>query len=1363
MAVSSFETDSSNPDVPQKNKESSSASSRNSETPNNLNGKKMNTSSRKERRKPEQEIYRPKMGLSSKNLKNEDNDIKSEKEAPLDNVKSTVSISENISPKLERDSRTPDSVKSCGTGKSRRPTMQVYVPKAKVAAQQQEEERKKNLKHETIKGNNNETRQKQSNCSNIKDNLETKNRHSSKESEKDLRNHLLSKSSNFIAPSHTGSWADLMEESDLSTNPRSTPEDDLWKNHSDGPDTVISKNRGQRNENSSEHSRKQRNRRSDHKKEVRENSQARSKESFQKTNKSDNDLINGMKSEKQSEQKSNKNISSTSSLSSNNNSSDKSMRNLDTNILTANSSHCNKSENNHFIENKSKLDRKKYEKEQVLPPRFQKNKAQETETTKHNSTRHSGGIIKLPTQYDIHETQPEIFEHNFNPPKLLPEAPKFIHKQLFDPNNPNKPEIVNIPAPVPPSHMPYERLGSSYYVPDSLGYVPDPVQNMGYIPPPQPAANAQFRFLHSNFPSVNNPSHSYVENEAIPPPVHCPVPTTPFSRPHGCYNEETGKKKLKPIVERNLREIIFLEKELTGLLSKGFTEPNLSAIKSCRYKLSLRYENIILADPKYCAENNPEHGLWKTVYHQIIESLRKKLDEKTENTNSIKEILMNFIIEGTMFYENLLEKQQETHGFKLNKILELKNISTACLPDQLRCVLISVQKSLIYLGDLARYKEQVSQTTNYGTARSLYLKAQQIAPKNGRPYHQLAILANSTRRKLDAVYYYMRSLAASNPILSAKESLLSLFEEARKKYEQYEKNRKKEKVEEANDPEDDSSDRYEIWIKRDGSSSQHPADTSFDSADLTDLSDIDLNKRFITSFLHVHGKLFTKVGMETFPDVFKTMLKEFNCLLQRSPLPITSTRILQLLAINIFSVSHSSQKENGREHGGCSLLQEQALYTSMVMMSLLMDRCVFLHISHKSSTEAKIICDDMAQLLPAVNIWTDWMSCQKCLWSPPSSVLLERLNMRPNKDVWISFANLLTILQEIDLSEPAIYDKKASELESLVLEEDITFAGFVPLLEALHDPAYADPPFDKEKAKNVLRMKRIQFFGDYLCGTIPYCMMKFDVESKKFVPLVKEMSLKESYDRSALFCSSDESRKEETFDKYIMEDDFTKPEMKDELRDLWYRREALSKFKEQQEQHKAQAQAVLQNNQTRPILLEVKPRYLVPDTNCFIDHLCHFRNILSSTNYHVVIPLVVVNELYGLARGNRASEHSSPEHISRVTVLSQEAINFLEEQFASRHPHLRAITSKGSILDTISFRSEEKGKNKGTNDDLILECCLRYCEDRAERYMPKNPNDCITLFREVVLLTDDRNLRIKARAHYVPVKDLLSFLQWANS
>ena len=64
---------------------------------------------------------------------------------------------------------------------------------------------------------------------------------------------------------------------------------------------------------------------------------------------------------------------------------------------------------------------------------------------------------------------------------------------------------------------------------------------------------------------------------------------------------------------------------------------------------------------------------------------------------------------------------------------------------------------------------------------SFYLRAQMLAPKNGRSYNQLALLAMYQNRRLDAVYYYMRSLAASNPFLTARDNLLTIFDEVRKK------------------------------------------------------------------------------------------------------------------------------------------------------------------------------------------------------------------------------------------------------------------------------------------------------------------------------------------------------------------------------------------------------------------------------------------------------------------------------------------------------------------------------------------------------------------------------------------------------
>ncbi|CAF1040663.1 unnamed protein product [Rotaria sordida] len=67
-----------------------------------------------------------------------------------------------------------------------------------------------------------------------------------------------------------------------------------------------------------------------------------------------------------------------------------------------------------------------------------------------------------------------------------------------------------------------------------------------------------------------------------------------------------------------------------------------------------------------------------------------------------------------------------------------------------------------------------------------------------------------------------------------------------------------------------------------------------------------------------------------------------------------------------------------------------------------------------------------------------------------------------------------------------------------------------------------------------------------------------------------------------------------------------------------------------------------------------------------------------------------------------------------------------------------------------------------SNDDTILGCCLKYCHDNPREFFPANKDGAIRLHREVVLITDDRNLRLKAQARNVPVKDLMKFLELAQ-
>lgn len=73
----------------------------------------------------------------------------------------------------------------------------------------------------------------------------------------------------------------------------------------------------------------------------------------------------------------------------------------------------------------------------------------------------------------------------------------------------------------------------------------------------------------------------------------------------------------------------------------------LIAIFSDVFRLNLKkfYEKIILADPTYCAEKNPEQSLWKSVFYQMIELYRKKLEENPADKDLVKEKLSKLIAE----------------------------------------------------------------------------------------------------------------------------------------------------------------------------------------------------------------------------------------------------------------------------------------------------------------------------------------------------------------------------------------------------------------------------------------------------------------------------------------------------------------------------------------------------------------------------------------------------------------------------------------------------------------------------------------------------------------------------------------------
>lgn len=831
-----------------------------------------------------------------------------------------------------------------------------------------------------------------------------------------------------------------------------------------------------------------------------------------------------------------------------------------------------------------------------------------------------------------------------------------------------------------------------------------------------------------------------------------------------------------------------------------------------REHLKLIYKCILLKDVEYASKNGVDNQLWKNIFYQLVEKLRGQLefsyDDEREN---IKSVLIDVFEAGNTFYKELLVDLQKMYEFSLEDVPLDPNVVETKRKSHLKKIKLAVmicQKIFLCLGDLARYRESTKESTEFGSARKWYLSAKKVEPRNGRPYNQLALLAVLTKRRLDAVYYYIRSLGAGNPVLTAKESLLALFNDIRRKKEYLQQREKKQSSSTNNSVSGGDNAKGNIHEFRDlpreewvlphiYSSVQQdfdklatsPEDTNSNVAQLEGKPNENLQqlpkksttvntstlKEFILSFLNLNGIIFTRIAFDLFEDQMSHVIGLFSSILQ-SAKGMPEKTAFCLLTVVFFTVHDQHEKSKGDLYNNLFLTRSVEL--TFAMITCITKKVVSIFEAIGVSHRREKLNSESSMWISMLKISCDWLYTNKKIWTGHDNFT----HFHNIYELTNNLAQVLNLLHTSFYISSVDHDFKKvdnhseymqCELVKVELPEDDEFKGFSPLSHFEDGPHYL-LKFEsycaemKQDACNYIRCNIIYEFLQYLCG-IDFPLIAFKGgQYITLVPKVVEIENVFSGNRDHTGCNSgggggDKSMSPPSkFDHHRVKQDFVDDQSlgdqyhnENDLNDLKQYHNALQQTKQYQDKRQQLIQISLNNaNDTlsNRAVVKVCPQFLVPDTNCFIDHLNLIHKILERSDYYVVcVPLIVFIELKGLATHSK----SSNSHAISVKDSAKAAFDFLSDVFGTRKNHefrIKALTNQGTKLETFSFLSQEV-ESAGNNDDFILQCCVKHEEKQSK--ISSNSNVLTT-----VLLTDDRNLRVKALTKNTPAKSLPAFCRW---
>ncbi|KAJ3295362.1 Smg-6, nonsense mediated mRNA decay factor [Borealophlyctis nickersoniae] len=733
-----------------------------------------------------------------------------------------------------------------------------------------------------------------------------------------------------------------------------------------------------------------------------------------------------------------------------------------------------------------------------------------------------------------------------------------------------------------------------------------------------------------------------------------------------------------------------------------------------RLRLASLYVQIIEQDYGVALNHDLETRLWRNGFYSLVESLRAFL--QSASGASLSDDMLTA-------WRDFFRQAEEIY---LGLVCTLKSTAAKTAAGRPRYGDTAMwHRCLNFMGDLERYRilylEGVPKSSpaskKWESAKVHYKEAAFLAPSNGLYYNQLAILHAYEEQYLGALYYYLRSLTVKAPFLNARDSLVLLFNAAQK-------------------------------------------------ASVSETSGRTLRNLFV----RMHAVLFTKISVEQFPKLFgqfAEILKELLPSALSDANDANWTCWLEMAVVNVATLTLHSQSVSQRSTGaGPVVLEEDGVAEHLIALSLhILEAVVQKQISdlgRDSTSDLKI-----AAGLLYVEVMLTGLATMDEGWAPMLG------NLKYGR-LWSSLAILCNTLST-RVTFSADFTNPNQLLSSNILPEDWELRGFIPLKETHGRLTY----HSKEDGKDWSRLERLvqqcldgrgdarfsDILGDGTVGTgrarrllevakflterLPF--MHFDAETRKFsydktavvgaVPgnAAQEISLPSDEEEEVLEYEDENM----TVGRWGDEEEFG--EDSDTVKELKSRRQELHGALTSQKRVFVSS-ALTDRVRASPVKMIPGKTVIVYDTNCWMGRFDEVKQVVESGKWTVSVPLVVIAELGGLK-----TDVSTIRGQSALTALK-----YLEQEFdpnldpAKRKKWFKLQTSQGNFLPSLIVRTERWGSDewndadvKKNNDDVVLRCCLHF----------KKGGRSTQGTSEVVLVTDDVNLRLKARTIGVDVVD----------